>query len=264
MPMNNQSNNEKNSGDSVKTDSGQSENIGTNVDKRPLFTYLGKMPELRPLNYSTVMVATLGTGVLTLVILPLGAFWIASSTDCCFTDSSSNLLSFWAAILGGFIALFGMVISGLFVAISFRIDSAAKSEAIKAANEILGAYLQANEGKVVENFRTIVRISEKRIGDSVKETEQKAKDAQEKIAETTSNVEEAGKKAIVDIAKFTAQVEQAQKRTEKQIQQAAAQVEDARNGAASQISALVAEVEQERNEALRRMQPPEDDETSGA
>ena len=264
MSANDQPNTREGGGDSTKAGPDNSKVRPAKPDNRPLFTYLGKMPKQKPLNYLAIAAAILGTGILVLVILPLGAYWIASSTNCCFTDSTSNLLTFWAAILGGFIALFGMVISGLFVVIQIRIDNASKSEATRAVNEVLGEYLQVNEDTIIENFRTMVEASEKLIEGAVKETKQKAKSAQEEIAETTSNVKEASERAVADIAKYSSQVEQAQNRAVRQIQQAGAQVGDARNGAASRISELVAEVEQERNEALRRMQPPEEDEASGA
>ena len=73
------------------------------------------------------------------------------------------IANFWAAILGGFIAFFGMVISGLFVVLAFRIDNAAKSETIKAVHELLGAYLETNSKAVVRNFRRMVKGSKARI-----------------------------------------------------------------------------------------------------
>ena len=253
------------------------------ADNRPLFTYIGRLPKQQPLNYFAVVASILAVGVVTLIALPLGAVWIASSADCCFADSTSSLLTFWAAILGGFIAFFGMVISGLFVVFAFRIDNAAKSETIKAVHEILGAYLEVNSSDVIRNFEEMVADSKKGIGDIVAETQREAdaalnnftsaleqklgeaeESAQRKISEITSTVQDAGETANANIAAFSSQVEQSRIRAEKQIQQAAVQVEDARNDAVSRIGEIVAEVEQERNEALRRMQPPEDDETSGA
>lgn len=255
MSMNDRPNEEENAGKSANANPDPSKGRRRRIDNRPLFTYLGKLPKQKPLNYFVVVASILAVGVVTLIALPLGAVSIVSSSGCCFTDSASDLLTFWAAILGGFIAFFGMVISGLFVVFAFRIDNAAKSETIKAVHELLGAYLETNSKAVVKNFRRMVKGSKAGIKSFVEKKKQE-------IAKTASEAQDASDAAIANIAEFTSQVEQSQIRAREHIQRTAAQVEDARNGAVSRIGEIVAEVERARNEALRRMQPPEDDETS--
>ena len=82
-----------------------------------------------------VPIALIGA-VLLLVVLPIGAVWIVNNSGCCPTSGTENLITFWASMTAGFLALFGMLITGVFVLTAFRVNAQAETEAREAAHSV--------------------------------------------------------------------------------------------------------------------------------
>ena len=57
--------------------------------------------------------------------LPLGAVFIVNSSGCCFANGPEGVVTFWAALTAGFLALFGMLITGVFIITAFKVDDKA-------------------------------------------------------------------------------------------------------------------------------------------
>jgi len=85
--------------------------------------------------YWIVGLAALGLAML--MGFPLLALKITQS-KCCFfeLDSLSSLLTFWGAVFAGSIALFGMLITGVFIITAFRVDQQAKLETRVIVGEV--------------------------------------------------------------------------------------------------------------------------------
>lgn len=79
-----------------------------------------------------VPIVLIGAIVL-LMALPLGAVWIVSNAGCCVFDAMENVATFWGSLTAGFLALFGMLIAGVYVITTFRTDAMARAEAHNAA-----------------------------------------------------------------------------------------------------------------------------------
>ena len=86
----------------------------------------------QPLNlrhYLPIGAAFLAAAPIALVVFPLFALKITADADCCFDDSPSDLMTFWGAVLAGMLALFGLLISGIYIFTAFKIDIGAKKAA---------------------------------------------------------------------------------------------------------------------------------------
>lgn len=116
--------------------------------------------------------------VVLLVGLPVGAVLIVKLTGCCFTSGPENVITFWASMIAGFLTLFGMVVTGVFVLTAFKTKEIAKaeaqSEARKTAQEVAGTatdvFLQDRRGRLFRELKT----------------------AMDEVAEQAANVEKLG------------------------------------------------------------------------
>ena len=236
-----------------------------------LFKSIGLPVQEKP-KYTTLMAVTVCVGIITLIALPLGAVWISSNSDCCFNDSLSNQLTFWAAMLAGFIALFGIVISGLFVVFAMRIDYGATLEAVKNTMKIVMEFININPQKILEEFfKTVKRFVKKanKFESLVSKAEGKVKNAEEKIdkcitefCSKRSKWNEEAEEINQSMQKLKEKLED----TDNEISQIVDDVKASSEAAIERIDELVASVEQASDAALRRLQPPENrgtDEDSG-
>lgn len=77
--------------------------------------------------------------------------------DCCFDDSLSDLMTFWGAVLAGMLAMFGLLISGIYVFTAFKIDigakKAARDEAWETAERLVPEAAQRAAGAFYEKYR---------------------------------------------------------------------------------------------------------------
>lgn len=75
--------------------------------------------------------------VLLLVGLPIGAVWIVNNTGCCHAGGPDGMITFWAAMIAGFLTLFGMVVTGVFVLTAFKTEANARAEAKDEAEKLV-------------------------------------------------------------------------------------------------------------------------------
>lgn len=213
---------------------------------QPLFENLAKEAR-KPPNYAKLMAWAVCVALLTLVALPLGSLWISSNSFCCFDDDSlSSQLTFWAAMLGGFIALFGIVISGLFVVFAFRIDYGATLEASRHAVKAAIEFLEFDPDKILKKFTG--RIGE--FSSLVKEKEEKIKEKADKMEESLKDIQERLNQAKKEADAKNQQLVEIQGMIEGLI----ADLKERSESAAQNIDALVANVQEASDEAMRKLQ----------
>ena len=94
--------------------------------------------------------------VILLVGLPLGALGIVHYSGCCFADGPEDVVTFWAALTAGFLALFGGLITAVFIITAFRIDTTAKMEARLQADKALDTYLRRYKDNVIKQIEDVV------------------------------------------------------------------------------------------------------------
>ena len=235
---------------------------------QPLFEELNKLTDQDSPKYTTVMAWAVCVGLLTLVALPLGSLWISSNYFCCFdNDSLQNQLTFWAAMLGGFLALFGIVISGLFVVFALRIDYGAKLEAsrhaVKAAIEFIKIdhkKLLTDFAKKTEDFLSSVAKKQKDINDAKaaidgsiasfwsnkKKWDEKAEEIEQALPDIKEKLDQANQEADAK----NRQLVEIQEMVEAMI----AELKERSNSAMQDIEALVANVQKAADEATRKLQ----------
>ncbi len=272
--------NEPNSQDRQKKEE-PSEEEQLIVELRPLFKHIKDLTKAEPFNYPAFITAIISFGILVLVALPLGAVWISSNSDCCFNYSVSDQLTFWAAMLGGFLAFFGIIISGIFVVFAFRIDHGAKNESVKFAMDAVIQFLNANPKRTIAEFRDIIEkiyrdfdscakatkedICKKKseIDDAMKKINESINEFKSKLKELNAEADEIEKSHLPELKTKLAQAKQD---IDKEIPQIVAGMQASSEAAIERIDKLVASVEQASEAALRRLQPPgnrETDEDSG-
>ena len=133
-----------------------------------------------------IVVAVLIAAVGLLTGLPLGAVWIVSKSGCCVFDAMENVATFWGSLTAGFLALFGMLIAGVYVITAFRTDAMARAEAHEAVAKYISREQEGFDNDLAE-FRRVVREGTQRV-----------------IGETKAAMDEIGgkRKAVEDAAKL--------------------------------------------------------------
>lgn len=94
------------------------------------------------INWIVIVPVTLISAVVLLVGLPLGAVLIVNYSGCCLANGTEQVVTFWAAMIAGFLALFGMVVTGVFVITAFRVDATARAKAQLSAREEVWTYIE--------------------------------------------------------------------------------------------------------------------------
>ena len=200
---------------------------------------------------------------ITLVGLPLGALWVAHEFGCCTTNSIEQLISFWGSVLGGMLALFGMLITAVFVISAFRIDKSAKAEAGVAAAEYAGKFFVEYKCEVMRKIDEEMDKATKSI-DAASTDTQTAKDAAiVDINAAKSAAESTSRDAISAIVEVRENVAGKGKEATEAIDQAARDFDGRKVAAIEQIDAQVAEVERAAAEAKARIQAQPDDSPPG-
>lgn len=85
-------------------------------------------PEYKP-NWKVIVPIVLISAVVLLVCLPVCALLIVNSTGCCLANGPEKIITFWASMIAGFLALFGMLVTGVFVITSLRVEATARAQA---------------------------------------------------------------------------------------------------------------------------------------
>lgn len=110
------------------------------------------VPAHRPIPWAVVVPVVLVGAVLLLVGLPLGAVLIVSSSGCCLVSGPEYLITFWASMIAGFLALFGLVVTGVSIITAFRTDSTARAEAQHVADKAARTYLKRYKENLFEEM----------------------------------------------------------------------------------------------------------------
>lgn len=194
-----------------------------------------------------------------LVGLPLGALYIVHTSECCTNESVEQLISFWGSVLTGMLALFGVMVTAVFVITSFRIDKSARDEAAVEAADAAGNFFVKYKKALIE------RIDEWLCEVKSKKAEAKAeiaaaKDAAiEDIDAAKSAAEAAGETAIAEIAEVRDNVVRNGDQAATAIGQAINDVNGRKAAAIERIDAEVADVERAAVEAKARIAAQPDD-----
>ena len=147
---------------------------------------------------------------ITLVGFPLLALKITQGADCCFNDSLSNLMTFWGAVLAGFLALFGILISGLYIFTALRIDRGAKSEARNEAREVAEEAAKKWSQEEAKSFFERYRKDElRKLDDAVSEVESKASLSSQTMNRQVKHVEDFSNATQTHIEQASASVDSA-------------------------------------------------------
>ena len=110
------------------------------------------VPADRPIPWAVVVPVVLVGAVVLLVGLPLGAVLIVSSSGCCLVSGPEYLITFWASMIAGFLALFGLVVTGVSIITAFRTDSTARAEAQHVADKAARTYLKRYKENLFEEM----------------------------------------------------------------------------------------------------------------
>ncbi len=110
------------------------------------------VPADRPIPWAVVVPVVLVGAVVLLVGLPLGAVLILSSSGCCLVSGPEYLITFWASMIAGFLALFGLVVTGVSIITAFRTDSTARAEAQHVADKAARTYLKRYKENLFEEM----------------------------------------------------------------------------------------------------------------
>ena len=226
-------------------------------------------------NWTVIVPIALISAVVLLVGLPVGAVMIINNTSCCLAIGPEKLITFWASMIAGFLALFGMVVTGVFVITAFRVDATARAKAQLAARDEVWNYVRNYDEKLANELAALLPIVEERaeqakrtIDNAKKEVEAQQGDASTAIAgarsETTSAADgarraisvardeatDAARRAREAIGGVEAETGNAAVEAQRAIAEGRNQTIDAANGAQEAIVALRHEVERQRTEAI--------------
>lgn len=167
-----------------------------------------------------------------LVGLPLGALLIVHNSECCTNESVASFFTFWGSVLGGMLALFGILIAAVFVITALRIDKSAKVEAQTAATKAVGLFMLKYKREFLKQTERWLRKLEKVKDDAVASIET-AKEAAESKSKT----------AIAKIEDAQGNVDRKAQQTTNAMDQAVRDVENEKTAAVERIGAEVAEFE---------------------
>ena len=225
-------------------------------------------PDKPPVRWGVVVPIVLIGAVVLLTALPLGAVWIVSNSGCCVFDGMENVATFWGSLTAGFLALFGMVITGVFVITSFRTDATARTQAQDAVANYLRNHrrefvreLEQFQEEVRENTKKVITASET-ASTTIQEHQKTAKDAADKaeaqIGSALEGVEGAAKGANEKIVLALGHVEEQSTDAVGRIDAARDAVEAARNTVEAAAAAALRRID-EVTRSLPRTPPPEDE-----
>ena len=195
-----------------------------------------RTPEGHPIRWTVIVPVVLIAAVALLVGLPLGTVMIMNSSGCCLANGSENTITFWASMVAGFLTLFGMIVTGIFVITAFRVDATAQAKARVAAQEEVWNYIEHYECKLARDLRAL------------KKNSKSAKDA---IAQAQKDVETRRDKASSAIATAREETEEAASTARDEIGRAQNGTTEAAAAAQEAIRRTDQEVAQRRDEAIQ-------------
>ena len=110
------------------------------------------------INWTVIVLIALLSAVVLLVGLPVGAVLVMNSTGCCLVNGPEKVITFWASMIAGFLALFGMVVTGVFVITAFRVDATARAQARLAARKEVWNYITQYEAKLALEIEELKKL----------------------------------------------------------------------------------------------------------
>lgn len=208
---------------------------------------LPNRPECKP-NWKVLVPVVLISAVVLLVCLPVGALLIVNNTGCCLANSPENVITFWASMIAGFLALFAMIITGVFIITAFRVEATARAEAQIAAGEEVWKYIENYREKLYADLRELADLAPKVINTS--------QDAMQAMARAQEDVEARQHEAINAIAQAQSETASAADEAQRTIGgkqeetiDAARQAQEAIGGAVDETTRLVGEAQRTIGEA---------------
>jgi len=195
------------------------------------------------LRWTVIVPVVLIAAVVLLVGLPLGAVWIMNSSGCCLAmaNSPENVITFWASMTAAFLTLFAMIITGVFIITSFRVDATARATArVEAQNEVW-TYIEHYRNKLYNDLRALESLVEE-----VKERGEYAKQAFAKAEEEVEARQKEASNAIDDTTNAARQAQEA-------IAGVLNETTNAANETQATISQAGQEVQRQRDETIRAM-----------
>ena len=188
-----------------------------------------------------VPIVLIGAVVL-LMGLPLGAVFIVNSSGCCFANGPEGVVTFWAALTAGFLALFGMLITGVFIITAFKVDDKARAEAWEAADKAVTSYLNRYSEKELQ-----------KIAEIKDELFQKIAEIKGRIEKAVQSIETQRAEAAEAIANEQQAATEAANESKREVEAARAGVEEQHSKAISAIDRLREEVENAAEDARERI-----------
>ena len=197
--------------------------------------------------WTVIVPVVLIAAVVLLVGLPLGAVYIMNKLGCCLANSPENVVTFWASMTAGFLALFGMIITGVFVITAFRVDATARANAQIAAQEEVWTYVDRYEENLANDLRNLKTLVQK----MTVEVEESGESAKQAFAKAQEDVEAQQKEASSLIAAALDETTNVANQAKEAVTQALEETTSAATEAQEAIGRAGQEVERQRDEAIR-------------
>ena len=226
--------------------------------------------EYKP-NWKVIVPVVLISAVVLLVCLPVGALLIVNSTGCCLANSQENVITFWAAMIAGFLALFAMIITGVFIITAFRVEATARAEAQIAAGKEVWKYIENYRDKLYEELHELAELAPRvkkaaekaqedveahqreaitAIAQAQNQAASAADEAQRVIGGAQEEAINAARQAQEAIGRARAETTNVAEEAQRKIGEARRQTVDAANDAQEVIVGVREEVERQRTEAI--------------
>ena len=217
--------------------------------------------EDRAISWATIVPVVLIGAVVLLVGLPLGAVFFMNKYGCCLANGPENVVTFWASMTGGFLALFGMIITGVFIITAFRVDATAKAKAKVVAQEAVWNYLKNEQAELAKDLKCVKVLVKKvkECGENAQQaivaardkTTDAASEAREAIAQAQQNVQAQQGEASSAIAAARDATTTAASQAQEGIAKALNETTSAAAEAQEAIGRAGQEVDRQRDEAIR-------------
>lgn len=198
-------------------------------------------PDTFPL--PAIFIGIVAAAPIMVVGLPLAAFWIVQQSGCCLDGPVASEGNFWGSAIAGMLALFGTLITAVFIITAFRVDKNAKFEASVEAAYGVGEFLDRYKKELF-----------KEIDSWAGQVESRKDGAIIRIDAATDAAESASNTALADIEEARQNVVQRGEQAVETINAETSDVTNARTTAVERIEAEVAEVERVAAEARARIE----------
>jgi len=202
--------------------------------------------EYKP-NWNVIVPIALISAVVLLVCLPVSALLIVNSTDCCLADGPEKIITFWASMIAGFLTLFGMLVTAVFIITAFRVDATARDKARSAARKEVWTYIEHYHSNLAEQIQVLEGVVEEMKADVTASGES----AKQAFTEARNEVGKERDQASAAITRARNETTNAASEAQRTIDEARNQAEAAGDEAQAAIRSASQEVERQRDETIR-------------